>query len=118
MFIAAVLVAIGGYVLVSDLPLPYQYSILPMLGGVACTAGIVHGYLRTTSPVWDFVLAVSIAVVVMLAIFAVNYVPGEVSYWPQSEMSWTIAKQFAACLFCGFIIGSLATRFVRGRWID
>jgi TIR domain-containing protein len=116
LFIAAVLVATGGYVLVSDIPLPYQYSTLPTLGGVACVAGVVHGYQRTTSPAWDFVLAASIAVAVMLAISAVNYVPGEVDYWPRSDISWMIVKQFAATLFCGFIVGSLATRFVRGRW--
>jgi len=116
LLIAAVLVATGGYVLVSDIPLPYQYSTRPMPGGVACGAGVANGYQRTTSPAWDFVLAASIAVAVMLAIFAVNYVPGEVDYWPQSDTSWTIVKQFAASLFCGFIVGSLATRFVRGRW--
>jgi hypothetical protein len=118
LFIAAVLVTTGGYVLASSAPVPYQYSTLPMLAGIACAAGIAHGYQRSTSPALDFVLAASIAVAVMLAIFGLNYVPGEVSYWPQSDLSWTIAKQFAACLFCGFIAGSLATRFVRGRWTD
>lgn len=118
LFIAAVLVATGGYVLASAAPVSYQYSTLPMLAGIACATGIAHGYQRSTSPALDFVLAASIAVAVMLAIFALNYVPGEVSYWPQSDLSWTIAKQFSACLFCGFIAGSLATRFVRGRWTD
>lgn len=118
LFVATVLVATGGYVLVRDVPLPYQYSTIPILGGVAFLAGLVQGYQRTTSPAWDFVLAASIALVVMLAIFALNYVPGEVGYWPQNERSWTIARQFTACLFCAFIVASLATRFVRSRWTE
>lgn len=115
LFIAAVLIALAGYVLASATPLPFQYSTLPTLAAVGGVAGVAHGYRQHTSPWLDFILAASIAVSVMLAIFAVNYVPGEVSYWPQNDRAWTIAKQLAACLFCGFVVGSLGARLVRSR---
>jgi hypothetical protein len=117
-FIATVLVALGGYVLASSATLPFQYSTLPTLAAVAILGGAVHGYERHTSPWLDLIVGASMTVVVVLAIFAVNYVPGEVSYWPQSDPSWTIAKEFGACLFCGFVLGALAARLIRGRWLS
>ena len=115
LFVATVLLAVAGYVLASTTPLPLHYSTLPTLAGLGGIAGVAHGYRQHTSPWLDFVLAASIAVSVMLGIFAVNYVPGEVNYWPQNDRAWTITKQLAACLFCGFVVGSLGARLVRSR---
>jgi len=114
-FVATVLLALGGYLVASAAKLPFEYSTLPTLAAIAGAAGAVHGRTRYQSLWPDFILAVLIAVGVVLAILTANYVPGEVAFLPQTDASWRIAEQFAACLFCGFLVGGVSIRLIRAR---
>jgi len=109
-------VALAGYVLTTTTDsLPYQVLTLPLLALVAFCGGAALGVSGRTSLWHDVLLGGLMALVVMLAIFGLNFDPGSVDYWPQTDRAWSISRQFTACLFGGFVLGSMGARLFRGR---